>query len=118
MAYMSTEHARTIRNNIKKEFPKYKFSIRRHHYSGISITLLKSDLDFSIDLEKHKPYDYIQINEYYLERYSNSDVLKKIKEIANEGNHNNSDIMTDYFDIGWYIYINIGDYDKPYVCSK
>ena len=30
------------------------------------------------------------------------------------GNHNNSDISTDYFDVGWYIDINIGKWDKPY----
>jgi hypothetical protein len=30
------------------------------------------------------------------------------------GNHDKSDVMTDYFNVGWYIDINIGKWDKPY----
>jgi hypothetical protein len=30
------------------------------------------------------------------------------------GNYNNSDIMTDYFDVGWYIEINVGKWNKEY----
>ena len=34
------------------------------------------------------------------------------------GNHDNSDAMTDYFDVGWYLSINVGDYGKPYQLAK
>jgi hypothetical protein len=30
------------------------------------------------------------------------------------GNHDRSDSMTDYFDVGWYISINVGKWNKPY----
>ena len=30
-------------------------------------------------------------------------------------NYDNSDIQTDYFDIGWYVDINVGKWDKPFV---
>ena len=30
----------------------------------------------------------------------------------NVGNHDNSDPMTDYFDVGWYISVNLGRWDK------
>jgi hypothetical protein len=33
----------------------------------------------------------------------------------NMGNHDNSDIMTDYFDVGWYVDVNIGLWNKPYI---
>jgi hypothetical protein len=29
-------------------------------------------------------------------------------------NHDNSDIMTDYFDVGWYVNIYVGKWNKPY----
>jgi len=32
--------------------------------------------------------------------------------------YNNSDIMTDYFDVSHYIYIEIGRWDKPYVLKQ
>ena len=35
-----------------------------------------------------------------------------------EQNHNNSDVQTDYFDVGWYIEINVGDWEKPYKLTK
>jgi len=113
MAYMSTEHAATIRNNLKKNFPNFKFSVTRHHSSGIRVSIIKSPLDFSKDIAD-SGYNYVQLNEYYLERYQHSEVLKKIYQIINEGNHDNSDVQSDYFDIGFYVYMNIGDFEKPY----
>jgi hypothetical protein len=32
----------------------------------------------------------------------------------NNGNWNNSRIEVDYFDVGWYIDVNIGKWNKPY----
>jgi hypothetical protein len=43
--------------------------------------------------------------------------LDKAFEIMFEGNHDNSDIMTDYFDVGWYCDINIGKWDRPYTVT-
>ncbi|MBF84561.1 MAG: hypothetical protein CL489_08815 [Acidobacteria bacterium] len=42
------------------------------------------------------------------------ELLKKIFDIINEENYDNSDAMTDYFDVGFYWEINIGTWDKPY----
>jgi hypothetical protein len=33
----------------------------------------------------------------------------------NAGNHNRSDAMTDYFDVGWYVDVNIGKWNQPYI---
>jgi len=41
--------------------------------------------------------------------------LNELLVAMSTGNHDNSDIMTDYFDVGWYSNINIGQYHKPYV---
>ncbi len=114
MAYMSKEHVTTIRNNLKTNFPGFKFSVSNDNFSGVRVALLKSPLDFSKDLEEEKG-TYIQVNDYYPERYSNSEVLKKIIGIINEGNHDNSDIQTDYFDVGFYVHFTIGQWNKPYV---
>lgn len=40
--------------------------------------------------------------------------LTELKDALNTGNHDNSDISTDYFDVGWYLEINIGKWKKPY----
>ena len=41
-------------------------------------------------------------------------LMTDLFEIITEGNHDNSDAMTDYFDIGWYTTVEVGAYDKPY----
>ena len=41
--------------------------------------------------------------------------LAEVIPAMNAGNHNNSDIQTDYFDVGWYIDVNIGRWNKPYI---
>lgn len=40
--------------------------------------------------------------------------LDKLCAIMMDGNHNNSDPMRDYFDVGWYVDIRIGTWNKPY----
>ena len=32
----------------------------------------------------------------------------------NDGNHDRSDPQSDYFDVGWYVDVNIGKWNKPY----
>jgi hypothetical protein len=41
--------------------------------------------------------------------------LTKLINAMNVGNHDRSDIMTDLFDVGWYIDIHIGTWEKPYL---
>ena len=42
------------------------------------------------------------------------DFMNEIWPVLMEGNWDNSDSMTDYFDVGWYCYIHIGNWNKPY----
>jgi len=59
-------------------------------------------------------------NKHIKETYTGvaAEALNELKAAMMEGNHNNSDIQTDYFDVGWYISIDIGKWDKPYVLEK
>ena len=60
---------------------------------------------------------YIQVNPYWCQEHFGGtcrEFLKGLIARMNKGNHDNSDVMTDYFDVGWYVDVNIGDYDKPY----
>jgi len=44
--------------------------------------------------------------------------LTEVYEAMMEGNHNNSDIQSDYFDVGWYVNIQVGKWNKPYELIK
>ncbi|MFW5847925.1 MAG: LPD29 domain-containing protein [bacterium] len=113
MAYITKEKAREIRNEIKKEFPTkkgWKFSITIKDYSSLNVDIMKAPIKFT---EKN----YEQLNHYYLENYDNSDVLIKIRDICNKTNYNNSDPMTDYFDVGYYFHLSVGKWDRPFELS-
>ena len=135
MAYISTDDVKHIRNELKKELPQYKFSVVRDHHSSVTISLMKGPA-FN-DYEYFDRYNNVtktanlsdgehhQINQYHLEEFygkENAEILSKIDTISrtapakNGGKvwYNDSDIQTDYFDIAYYVHINVGKWNKPY----
>ena len=44
--------------------------------------------------------------------------LSEVIPAMNVGNFDNSDPMTDYFHVGWYVDVNLGRWDKPYVYTS
>lgn len=127
MAYMNQEKKKIIKEELKKVVPEnWKFSLSVLHQSKIVFKLKSADVDIlqniaeNIDSENHYSLDkgYFDINPYYLDRQFSGEVLEnmeKIKKALYVINHDNSDIMTDYFDVGYYVDMCIGDYDKPFV---
>lgn len=142
MAYMSQEMKKELAPAIKAVLKKYnvKGSISVDNYSSLVVTLKEGALDFIGDAnEYNKEYadrrgerfyevkDHYQVNTYYAaERAINKKIGLFFKELiaAMNGkgtkiaNHDNSDIMTDYFDVGWYVNVNVGKWDKPYQLVK
>lgn len=114
MAFISTQKVAEIRSNLKKEFPDIKFSVVRRNYSAVDVTILKSPYDFRPDSLKNQ--SSLSVNTYWIDEhgYKHADILKRIIEIGNMGNHNNSDVMTDYFDVGWYFDLSLGQWNKPF----
>lgn len=41
------------------------------------------------------------------------EVINNIVEAINSENYDNSDSMSDYFDVGYYVHLNFGKWDKP-----
>ena len=135
MAFISAEDVKHIRNELKKELPQYKFSVVRDHHSSVTISLMKGAA-----FKDHEYFDryaqetkvgnlsdgeHHQINQHWLEEFygkENAKVLDKIHIIAktapakNGGKvwYNDSDAMIDYFDIAYYIHINVGKWNKQY----
>ena len=111
MAYFSQERKAEKLPKIKAVLSKWgmKGSVSVRHHATVVVTLRSGKLPFdSADRS---------INEYHYEKHYEGDqrsFLKELFQVLFEGNHNNSDPMTDYFDVGWYVDVRIGTYDKPY----
>jgi hypothetical protein len=123
MAYITSEEIKTKRQEIKKEFPAkegWKFSITREHNSGIRIIVVEAPIDLMANVQDS---DYAQVHGGVGsddKRFSPEarKALNRIYEIANEGNFDNSDAMTDYFHVGFYVWFSVGAWDKPFTHNK
>ena len=132
MAYMSQENKKSIAVNLKTVIPaSWKWSLSVRHHSTLVLTIASAPIDLIAEAWKNveenrfnypgpKP-PYYSPNEYYLEREFSGELLstfQDIKKAMMTGNHNNSDPMTDYFDVGWYIDICIGSFEHPFRVSS
>ena len=132
MAYISQEQKKEKANEIKAVLKKYNLkgtlSIRNMStlvlkISSGKIDFIKNYNDIHEGTEVYcRPFvpikDYIVVNEYHIDtnfKGIDQECLLELADIMNKGNHNNSDSQSDYFDIGWYTNIKIGEYDKPYI---
>jgi predicted P-loop ATPase/GTPase len=115
MAYVSTEQAKEVRNELKKALPSkdgFKLSVTVQHYSTIAVSIMKSPIRF----EK----SYEQINHYYTnnieDRYQRAVleiITKTIDRVlgASEGEYH--DTMTDCFHNNYFVALSVGKWDKP-----
>jgi hypothetical protein len=135
MAYMNQEKKAKLAPAIKAVFKKYglKATIGVRHNSTLVVNIKSSPIDFignynaqAIErnrlnqMDQYQAKDHIDVNVYHIESgYTGKaqECLLSLKQAMMTGNHNRSDTMTDYFDVGWYIDINIGLWDKPYLLA-
>ena len=109
MAYMNQEKKAKIAVKVKEILKKYgmKGSLSFHHHSGLTLTLRGEAL--------FQDGAYTQVNTYHIDKNhfgEEKDFLLEVHEAMMEGNHDNSDIQSDYFDVGWYVYISVGKWNK------
>lgn len=121
MAFMNQEKKKAIAPAVKKILKKYglKGTLRVRNHSTLVLTIREGGLDFIgnyLHVSGNSNFNY-QVNEYHIDDYYSgkcAKALKELKNAMNNGNHDNSNILIDYFDVGWYLSINIGEWDKEY----
>ena len=112
------EIAKEIRATLKKEFAACKFSVRVERYSGgqsLNIDLVQGPFEaFTKEGE-----DYRQVNPYHIagsESFTSEAkiVMQRAYDLSKEYNYDNSDAMTDYFDVNFYTHMSVGQWNKPF----
>lgn len=113
MAYMNQEKKKELAPNIKAICKKYgvKATLAVHNYSTLVLNVKESSINFDLKGRNHIQFHHDNHNE----TGEASSFLNEVMAAMMNGNHNNSDAMIDYFDVGWYIEVNIGNWDKPYI---
>lgn len=127
MAYMNQDKKAKIAPKVKSILKKYgvKGTLGVHNHSTLVLNVSSGPIDFISNFNKvnedkwpvMKAENYLGINPYWYQEHFSGKALSFLKELLpamNEGNHDRSDIQSDYFDVGWYVDVNIGRWNKPY----
>ncbi len=126
MAYMSQERKASLAPAVKSLLKEYglRGSLSVHHHSSLDLTIKSGSLDFMKSRINRNGEPVCQdathdsVNTYHIATFYSGqarEYLMRLRDAMMVGNHDNSDISTDYFDVGWYVRINIGKWDKPYI---
>jgi len=116
-AYVNNEKTKQVREDLKKEFPDFKFSVRKEHYSLVNVAIVSGPIPLTDSEDGYQQINHYYIKDHFQDKPEIRDFLLKVLEIINVGNHDRSDIMTDYFDVGFYVSLSIGEWNKPYVVT-
>lgn len=127
MAYVNQELKARIAPRVKAILTKYglKGSLSVRHHSTLVLKIKSGRIDFIgnfNELGSRRPdfrpaSSHLSINPYWYREHFTGRALNCLTELMtalNDGNHDRSDIQTDYFDVGWYVDLDIGTWDKPY----
>lgn len=122
MAHISQERKSELAPVIMAVCKRYgmKGTLSVRHYSTLVLTLKSGPVDFSADYVRGNRggFDAVgSINPYWFREHYKGAALAFLSELLpamNAGNHDRSDIQTDYFDVGWYVEVRVGTHEKPY----
>ena len=135
---MSQERKASLAPAIKAHLRKYgmKASIAVRNHSTLVVNIKSGPLDLCQNYfdtcapayERKFPHlgpmtvpTSMQVNPYWAHEHFTGkcrEFIVGLLALMNVGNHDNSDIQTDYFDVGWYNDVNVGSWKKPYQVIK
>lgn len=126
MAYMDQKKKAIIKAEIDKVLDKkmgWKYSLTVSNHSTLNFNVLQGPIDVLGALigeyaDQSRAEGYVDINPYWAETQLAGEELEVVQlliDAMNTGNHDNSDIQTDYFDVGHYIHVSFGGWNRPYV---
>ena len=131
MAYITQEMKKDLTPAIKAVLKKWncKGSISIRNHSSLQVTITEGTIDFIADANEaaqkwaertgckaHEIKDSVNYGSNHRDGDKASDQMINELIAAMKGTswYNNSDLMTDYFDIAYYVDVQVGRWDKPY----
>lgn len=122
------EIAKQIRKDLKIAFWKsFKFSVTTNSgacCSAINIAILSWNIQlYTKDyIEAKKQWDWLVCTELNKENKMFTKEWKRfienVEKIHSRYNHDNSDVMTDYFDVNYYWTVEVGTRNKKYIKTE
>lgn len=119
MALMTKEHKAQIAEALKTVVPAdWKYSLAIKDHQAVCMTIRSAPIDLPAAAGR-AGCEEMQLNPYVnpAETFKDPElaaIFGRIKDALNLGNHDHSDTMCDIFDVGHYVELLIGRYDKPF----
>lgn len=114
----STIHARLMQAPFKVVMSPHEITDEMTHRYGPS-----TERQREIQVKGYHQLNQYTFNDEYGDGWNNGvfltrkgwELLKKMSEVVNRYNWDNSDSMTDYFDVNFHVSLYIGKFDKPFI---
>lgn len=128
MAYMNQERKAKIKEALKQAIPSdWKWSLAVRHHSTIVLNIAAAPVNLVAEYANRRCSDEVRasmlqsmscdVNPYHWREHFEGDLgttFDNIFAALNDGNHDRSDLQTDYHDVGWYVDVNLGRWNKPF----
>lgn len=122
MAFMNQDRKKELAPAIKAVLKKYgiKGTVAVQHHSTLVVNIKEGDLDLLSIYDEDRTY--AQVNPYWVVENTEDDYpvistfyAELIAAMKGPDWFDKSDSMTDYFHVAWYLNINVGDFQRPYI---
>jgi len=126
--------AKEVKQELTRQYPDCQWSTRIERFSGgqaLNVTLMTAPFEAFAkdkDCNGNPIRGYAQLNQYRFQRPNDENVnngayltkeawecMANAYKIASRDNWNNSDPQADYFDVNYWLHLEIGRWDKPFV---
>lgn len=120
MAYVPKELKAKVHTALKDIIPKtWKWSLAVQHHSILVLTISKAPVDLLTLNDGHRDLNV----HWYKDHFKTApkevlELLVRIVTAMNTDNHNRSDIQSDYFDVGHYVTVQFGKWNKSFTISE
>ena len=129
--------AKEVKQELNKRYPQCTWSTRIERFSGgqsLKVTLLAAPFKAFAkdrDCSGNEVRGYAQLNQYQFQGLDDEllnngtyltkeawDCMADAYRIASRDNWNKSDPQTDYYNVNYWLHLEIGKWDKPFVISR
>ena len=117
MPYLDKSYTKQVRQELKKEFPQFKFSVRTVDHHRLDVTVLSGPLDLMAGVDYHyESVNHFWVDKHYQDLPQKRDFLMDVLSIMGKEHNSCEFVDGDYGDIpNFYIGLSIGSWDRPYV---
>lgn len=128
MAYINQDKKAKIAAALKPVMPKgWKYTLAVRNHSTIVLTISAAPFDILRAMAKSEHRDPATLTDATVNPYHVrtafadecvADVFEAIVAALNTDNYDRSDVQSDYFEVGHYVDVRVGRWNKPFTVTQ